>query len=672
MTRTLARVPIAALLGATTLLLVAVTVVHLAQGRAGVGITDLLHYVTGDASANVSAVVEGTRLPRLVAGLVSGAALGVAGLLLQAATRNRLVEPATMGIGAGAFLAVAIATVADISLDGAPRGAVACIGGVAAAALVLGASRRGSPTRVVLAGLAVSLTASAFTAGLLVIHEQQLSSLFLWGFGSLPQAGYSRVTPMLLLVGAGLAAAVVLGPRLDVLALGDETATSLGGRPERTRAGAVGAGVLLTAAAVAVTGPIGFVGLLAPLGARAFGPRSQRELVALVAVLGAGFLLLADIAAQLLRGDATATELPVGIVTALVGTPILILLARTTPTLGAPPPLGAGARRRPPYPLVLGTALVVLAAAMVGALLVGDVKLSVSEVLAALTGGGDAFAHEIVVNLRLPRVEVAALAGALLATCGVALQGVVRNPLADASLLGVTGGASVGALLLLLAIPGAAIGLVPLGAFVGALMAMGVVLVASWRGGLAPERLALVGIAVAAFSMAAADTIIVHDGMRVSQALVWLVGSTYGRSDDEVRVLALAAVVLLPLVWFTGRHVDLLGLGDDVPKTLGVRVSATRVLVILLACLLAAATAAVVGVVGFVGLLAPHIVRHAVGPVHRRILPVAALVGASLVVVADTAGRAILAPDEIPVGLLVALVGAPFVVHLLWSSGRAA
>ncbi len=639
---------------------------HLDQGRSSVSAGDALRVLTGDASEQVRAVVLGSRLPRLAAAVLVGAALGIAGVLLQAVTRNPLAEPGTMGVASGAFLAVTVASVAGIARGPLPAGGLAFVGGTLAALVVLGigGGTGGGGARLLLGGMAVTLTLSSVTALLLLWFEQATSGLFLWGSGTLVQSGFDRIEALGPITAAGAAGAWLLGRRLDVLALGDATAASLGVQPVRTRAGAAGIAVLLTAGAVAITGPIGFVGLLGPHVVRRLGVTGSRRVVAVAGVWGAVALVLADLITQLVHGGSLVTALPTGAVTALLGAPLLMWVARRLPA--ASPAPGFTSRFRLPYGLVVFGALAGTVALVVAALMMGELALAPSEVLAAVSGRADALLEKVVLDIRLPRVLVAALAGASLAAAGVVLQAVTRNPLADPLLLGVSGGAEVGALGLLFLVEDPPVALLPVAAFLGALAVLALVLAAAWRHGLSPDRLALVGVGAAAFTAALVTLLVVRQQLRLAQALVWLAGSTYARDAHDVQLLALWPLAVVPLLWLIGRHFDLLGLGDAAARGLGLQIEATRVAGLLLGCVLAAAAVASVGTIGFVGLLAPHLARPLTGPGHRRLLPVAALAGAALVVAADLVGRVLFAPKELPAGLVVAVLGAPFFLWLLW------
>jgi iron complex transport system permease protein len=286
-------------------------------------------------------------------------------------------------------------------------------------------------------------------------------------------------------------------------------------------------------------------------------------------------------------------------------------------------------------------------------------------VLLAVVAGGDAgFASTVLTEFRLPRLAVAALAGAALALAGALVQSVVRNPLAEPSLIGISGGAGVGALGVLLLVPAAGTGAVALGAFAGALVAFAAVYVLAWKGGMAPLRLVLVGVGVAAFTASVINLLVLTAQLQLAQSLTWLSGSTYARGWAQAQVVAVALLVVVPPA--------VLALGDEAPRSLGLRLQRTRAVVLTGAALLAGTAVAAVGTVAFLGLLAPHAARLLVGAAHRRALPVAAALGAATLVLADTVRRTVIAPAEIPSGLLAAVVGTPYLALLLRRTARPA
>ena len=315
-----------------------------------------------------------------------------------------------------------------------------------------------------------------------------------------------------------------------------------------------------------------------------------------------------------------------------------------------------------------------LAAAFVLGLGVGPSGLAPGEVLRALFGREGGVAGDIVLRVRLPRVVLAALVGASLATAGTLFQALLRNPLADPYVLGVSGGAALGGILALSA--GGALGLgyaaVPPASFAGAVVTLLLLLaVAGGRGRLSPTTLLLVGVVFNAFASAAivflASSAGLAEGARI---FLWLIGNL---SDARTEVAwAVAAFLGLGLACALpfARALNLLALGEEPAAQLGVPVEAVRRLLLVATSLMVGAAVSVSGLIGFVGLIIPHLLRLAVGPDHRLLVPAAALGGAAFLVVCDTVARSVLAGRELPVGAITALVGGPLFLFLLRRAPR--
>jgi iron complex transport system permease protein len=310
--------------------------------------------------------------------------------------------------------------------------------------------------------------------------------------------------------------------------------------------------------------------------------------------------------------------------------------------------------------LLLAAALVISG---IVALMVGTIDVSAGDVWRALRGdpAGDDTAIFVVRELRLPRVILAALVGAGLGISGAALQGVLRNPLAEPYLLGVSGGAAVGAVIAVTL--GAAAGIVPLAAFGGALTAVLVALfVAHATRGRGDARvLVMAGVVVGAFANAAIMVLLAGaDASTIRGALWWMMGSVANATWAQNGWLALYALVGSGFLVMHGRTLDALALGEDSAAGLGVDVDRAARRVYLAASLVAAATVAAAGLVGFVGLVVPHIARRLGASAHRTVLLASALTGAFLVVLADLVARNALPPSDLPLGAITALLGVPF------------
>ncbi|SER26711.1 iron ABC transporter permease [Lentzea albida] len=660
---------------ASLVVIVLLAAVHLTQGTADTGVLDVLRALVGAGDEQTYAVLTGSRVPRLLTALLLGVALGVAGAGMQSVARNPLAAPDTLAVNAGAYLAVVTVSAFGLTLPTLPAGATAFVGALAAAAVVLGLSGAGSATpRLVLIGSAVTLALQSITILLLLTYEQETSGLFAWGSGSLSVANLDATAQMAPIVLAATIALVAMGRSLDVLALGDDNATVVGLKVRRTRVGAVLLTVALTAAAVTVAGPVGFVGLCAPVITRLLMSREGRHrvLLPLSGLLGVVLVLGADVLLRAAMGSAEALRVPTGVITTVVGAVVLVWLARRSRPGGTrrQPPAGrvgvAGSRRRL---VVTGVAVVVLlVAAPVVGMLFGD-RLVLLGDLANWVSGRTGTALTFVLDQRLPRVLAAMTAGAALAVSGCGIQSVSRNPLAEPGLLGITAGAGLGAISLITFVPLAGAWQIAGAAGAGALVAFVLVYGLAWRSGLDSDRLVIIGIGLWSGGMALITLMIVtSDPWNMAKALTWLSGSTYGRTLDQVVPGLIALAVLTPLLWSRHRELDLHGIDDDTPRILGMPLERSRV-VILAACGVLAATAvAAIGVVAFVGLVAPHLARSLVGGRHARVIPVAAAIGAILVSAADTLGRTVIAPAQVPAGLVIALVGTPYFVLVLWRS----
>ncbi|WP_374209859.1 iron ABC transporter permease [Glycomyces sp. TRM65418] len=670
--------PAAAVFTVTVGALVALAALHLTQGTSAVDAGDLLRLVTGNADAGVWHVLEGSRLPRLTGALLVGIALGASGVLLQSIARNPLASPDTLAVNAGAYLAVTAVAAFGITLPFLSGIGVAFTGALLTAGLVLALSAGGgesATTRLILAGSATAMAANALVSLLLLLFQEETTGLFAWGSGSLNLAGFDTSAQAAPLVLLALAAAMLIGSRLDLLRLGDDTASSLGVHVRRTRLVAVLCSLLLAACAVTVAGPIGFVGLAAPVIARQIARRipvllAHRILIPFAALCGALVIVGADLAVRAILGADKSIEIPVGVTTTLLGAGVMVWLARSMTSAGSedrPAILhGAAGRGRTAYLLIVGGLTAASFAALIAGMLSGDTMLLGGDLvnwLAGRTGAG----YTWIIDQRYPRVLAAILAGAALACAGTVTQGILRNPLAEPGLLGVTAGAGVAAVTLITWLPDAGAWPITGAAAVGGLGAFALVYALAWRGGLDTSRLVLIGIGVWSIGMAAITLIILaSDPWNTPKAMTWLSGTTYGRTAERLIPLAAAMAVVLPLIVAHRKEIDLLSLDDDTPRVLGVRLERTRLLLLGAAAVLTAAAVAVVGVIGFVGLVAPHLARGLVGSRHARVLPVSILLGVLLVSLADTVGRTVIAPAQIPAGLVCALIGTPYFIWLLW------
>lgn len=320
---------------------------------------------------------------------------------------------------------------------------------------------------------------------------------------------------------------------------------------------------------------------------------------------------------------------------------------------------------------LLGTSVL---CCLVLALLVGDIELTLSEILEVLTKQDIANSQNVMVieTIRLPRALLGLLVGMALAVAGVIAQSVLRNPLAEPGLIGINSGAALAAMILIVQVQIPPANLLPFLTFAGALVMCVAIYLLSWREGLSSMRLILVGIGLNALAGAGASFLSAFgDISAVQRAMVWLAGSLYDSSWIKIQILALWLIVPMGLGWLLSKELDLLSFGEDISRSLGQRINLLRSGLIFLCAAISGAAVASAGLIAFVGLVAPHIARTLIGHQHVKLLPVAALIGALLVMSADLLGRIAIEPLQLPVGLMTAILGAPFFLYLMWRQSRA-
>lgn len=599
-------------------------------------------------------------MPRAAMALLVGAALGLAGALLQIVLRNPVADPTVLGISAGAQLALVSATLYAPGLLAAGRGPVALAGAVVAAAIVLGlGARRGfAPVTIAVGGMLVGLFASAVATAMTLSQGHYLLSLIIWNGGSLVQQDWTGVRNLTLaLLGASATAAVLVRP-LRLLSIGAEGARSLGLSVGLIRAAVVAVAVLLTAAVAAEVGLVAFVGLAAPALARILGARGAGEVILASVALGAAFLSFCD-GLVLALGARVGEMFPTGALTGLVGGPLLLwLLPRLR---GSTPPgteAGDGPAPRLPSPApMLAVLALLLATGTVAALAIGRLPDGWTVLDPA------SFAQFL--PLRLPRLVAAAAAGGLLALAGTLLQRLTANPLASPEVLGVTGGAAIGYSAAVF-FPASMTGVgLALGSAAGGAVAL--VLVASFalRRDMPAERVLLAGIAVSAFASAILSAIMATGDARSWKILAWLASSGASVTASGAAALAITAAAALAAALLMHRWLAILPLGPAVGAALGLPPIRARLFPIMVAGVATGAASTLVGPLSFVGLMAPHLARRIGFASPGSHLAGAFLIGALLMLAADFGARVASFPYELPLGLFASLVGAPWLLWLM-------
>jgi ABC-type Fe3+-siderophore transport system permease subunit len=611
-------------------------------------------FPAGERSIEQIRLVYGL-MPRAVVAVLVGAALGLAGSLLQRVLRNPLADPTVLGVSAGAQLALVGATLFAPALLTPGRLPVALAGATASAALVflIGQRRGFEPALMVVVGLLIGLMATSLAAALTLAHGQYLLSLVIWNGGSLVQQDWSAVTRLLAVLGICLLLAVGLLRPMQLLSIGAETAAALGMRVGLVRAVVITIAVLLTAMVSAEVGLIGFIGLAAPTIVRALGFRRDASRLIASMLVGAGLLLLCD-SGVLLLDKAFGEMFPVGAVTGLIGGPLLLwLLPRLS---GRTPPAGmaAGEPRLAASPLrhvTMLTALLV-AGSLLGLALgrgpAGWTLLSVDQVSAFLP-------------LRLPRLAAAIAAGALLAGAGAILQRTTSNPLASPEVMGVSSGAALGFGLAVFLMPAPDAMTLLLSCGLGGGVVLAIVARAALKTGMPTDRILLTGLALSALASAVLSAMMSGGDARAWVILTWLSGSTSTVGPMEAFVLLVLAGLLLLFCLLSTRWLAILPLGAEIAHGLGVSPLARASL--FLAAGIATGTATVlVGPVSFVGLMAPHIARALGLTTARGFAAGSMLIGAFLMMLADAGSRLAAFPYELPLGLFATLLGTPWLL----------
>jgi iron complex transport system permease protein len=583
----------------------------------------------------------------------------LSGALFQQVLRNPLADPTTLGVSAGANLALVLVSLFIPGLLGAGRDVVALLGSSIAAAIVVGfgARRSFSPYSLVLAGLVLSLWCGGLAAILTYLNQRYLASLFIWGAGSLSQQSW--VIPLSLswkIAVIAFICALVIRP-LSLLDLGESSSAALGVRLVHLRIVVVACAVTLAAFVTSAVGVIGFIGLVAPTLARLTGARRPVQLIIWSPIIGAGLLLLADSVLQLAAGG-LGDFLPTGAVTAIFGSPLLLALLprlkirhRLQPVVSRPRPRKWNAN-------------VLAVVAFTGILVLLIVSLFVGR---GSAGGWTFLSGEYVddiLAIRAPKVFAALASGAMLGVAGSILQRLTGNEMASPEVLGISAGATFGVAIALFAIaPGFS------GQFVfavgGAVSVLTVILLSSRQSNFAPERILLAGIALSAMVDAVVGILSSTGDPRAVLLMRWMSGSTYLVSGTTAAAEVAIGAVLIAAALGARRWLNILPLGPATSTAVGMPLAKSRLALFGLAGLMTAAATLTVGPLSFVGLMGPHLAKEA-GV--TRALPQmigAAVIGGGLMVAADFIGRTIAAPYQIPAGLVSALVGAPFLMFLL-------
>lgn len=600
-------------------------------------------------------MVQNNTLPRMAMAVLAGGTVAAATLLLQQVLNNPLASDGTLAVSAGAQTALAAATVFAPALLAWGNGPVAFAGAAAALAAVLWLSARRElvPLTVILSGLVVGLYLASFTGVLMLFFSEETRGIMQWGSGSLVQDSWQDTHAMLWRLLPASAMVLLLIKPLNILDLGDDQARALGVNVRLVRLAALALAAFAAASVVGLVGMMGFLGLAAATLVRQLGVRTLPARLAAAFASGALLLLVTDNLLMLLK-HYQSVDLPAGAVAALTGAPLLLWLMMKAPLRpwaaadaqhpAALPAFSPWLRRLP----WLGMAVVA------AALFVGR-----SE-------GWHLSADWAYFDFRWPRVLLAASVGVMLALTGVVLQRLTHNPMASPELLGVSAGTALGGMAAMMVFnitygtP-----LFWLFGMAAALLSLGVLLVLNRKNGLAPEKVLLTGMALAALTDALIRVWTAQGDFRVQLMLVWMSGTTYYITPPLAALVGLTALLSCAAVLPLQRWLGLLGLDAAVAQSAGVNVRHARTALVLLSAVLTAFSTLLIGPLTFVGLLAPHLASLLGARLPRQQLAYAAAIGATVMVLADWIGRQLLFPYEIPAGVMATLLGGMYFMFLM-------
>lgn len=602
-------------------------------------------------------------LPRLSMAFLCGAGLALAGAAIQTVLRNPLASPTTLGVGAGVEFALTVFILIAPASLALFQEAFALAGGmIALGAVYLIAAKRGNATLwLILAGMIVNLLLQSGTQIFLLFNEQYLQSVFMWGAGDLAQNGWDAALFVLPRVVIGMIAVLALSRPLDLLALGDDTANSLGAKVTVLRLLILGFAVFITASVISAAGMIGFVGLAVPAALRIAGLTRSRDLMIYSVLTGGLALLVIDFIVRQFNGLG-GDVLPTGAATALFGAPFIILILRKARIMP-----GAQSNDHPNDQHIIsktGLSILLMAVLIVGVVFSLFTSLDGTgfAVLGWTTPWQDSSLD--VLTGRAERTFAAMICGAALAVSGTLIQRVGRNPLASPEITGVSSATAL-AIIIALAIFGVGqrADLMVIGA-AGGVVSLIVLLALCRKFTHAPHYMLLNGLALTAILGAIVRIVLTRSGTQTSMLMSWLAGTTYFTNMDEVMIVAAVTAVLLITAIALRRPLELASLGTDQAVSLGLGISVFQFAMMLLAAILAAAATLLVGPLSFVGLMAPHLARVAGYRLAGGHLLGAVLIGVNVMMVAEWLARNLLYPQQLPTGLIAALIGTSYFLIL--------
>ncbi len=591
-------------------------------------------------------------VPTMLVALTAGGLLGLVSVLLQQLVKNTLASDTTLAVGSGANMALLLVTLFFPSFNLGGNFWVAFIGALSSMAIVfiLAAPSRMNPLVLVLGGLVTNILLGAIAALLMIYYAEETLNVMVWAAGSLTQNNWQVSIALTIASVLAFISLIPLLKPLEIMSLDDRQAKSLGVPVNLIRGLVIGLVAILTALVVSRVGPIGFIGLGAATLVNVFSVRHIGYRLLLGYGFGALLLWITSNVTTILQHYLTL-NIPADAMTALLGAPLVIWLIVTqsrqhteeiTPTLVS--------ERRDPHLLRWSVALALL---IIGIL-----------VFTGTANGWQLNAvWDLIVQFRLPRTLSAAATGVMLATAGVLLQTLTRNPMASPEVLGISSGSAIGVILAFVFLPSFGYPGIVLSGLLGAAIVLSLILWLARR--VNPAYLLLVGVAIAALMGGLLSLVKISGDQRLQAVLSWLSGSTYLASPETAWMLVIFAVLLFLLSLMVTKPLEILSLGSGIARELGVSLKLFQSLILILVAALSTISTLAVGPLSFVGLMIPHLATTLGAVQLKRQLQLAAILGAALMVLADWLGRYIIFPYEIPAGTIAAIIGGAYFLYLM-------
>jgi len=591
-------------------------------------------------------------LPTMLVASTAGGLLGLVSVLLQQLVKNTLASDTTLAVGSGANIALLLVTLFFPSFNLGGSFWVAFIGAISSMAIVfiLAAPSRMNPLVLVLGGLVTNILLGAIAALLLIYYAEESLNIMVWAAGSLTQNNWQVSVALTIASVVAFISLMPLLKPLEIMSLDDRQAKSLGVPVNLIRGLVIGLVAILTALVVSRVGPIGFIGLGAATLVNVFSVRNIGYRLLLGYGFGALLLWITSNVTTILQ-HYLSLNIPADAMTALLGAPLviwLIMMQSRQHTEELAPTLVS--ERRETHLLAWSIALVLL----IGSILVFTATANGWQLNAV---------WDLIVDFRLPRTLSAAATGVMLATAGVLLQTLTRNPMASPEVLGISSGSAIGVVLAFIFLPSFGYTGIVLSGLLGASIVLCLILWLARRVNAA--YLLLVGVAIAALMGGVLSLVKISGDQRLQAVLSWLSGSTYLASPETAWLLVAFAAALFLLSFMIVRPLEILSLGSGIARELGVSLRLFQSLILILVAALSTISTLAVGPLSFVGLMIPHLATTLGAVQLKRQLQLAAILGAALMVIADWLGRYIIFPYEIPAGTIAAIIGGAYFLYLM-------